>query len=207
MGPETPRPSVFPSAAVGRGRAPISPLRYLLNALEDLRARLVAALGETQISFRRTAVATFSRDLNVFRYETLRESQRWARHYLGPLDLWRSETELQLRRIEDQARFMEPVATNVYRPGSPLRPGQDADLFIGREDVRRELRREIQTARELPLLLIQGQRRVGKTSLLNFIPELLGPGFRVVFQDVQSGARVPRSRPGWQICGGEPANA
>lgn len=175
------------------------PSHAWLAALADLSAQLTAARQETQISFRRAAYQGFRQQLDTFRDQTLRESQEWARHYLAPLDLWRSEAAKGLRRIEDQARTLEPIAVNVYRPGAPLRPGPDAGLFLGREDVRRALSREVQTAAELPLLLIQGQRRVGKTSLLNFLPELLGPGFRVVFQDCQGG-RCPGSRPGSGTC-------
>ncbi|WP_295388650.1 hypothetical protein [uncultured Thiodictyon sp.] len=172
-----------------------SPSDTWLRSLADLRAQLETALHETQISFRRVAFADFAARLDAFRAQTLLESQDWARHYLAALDRWRSEAVKELTRIEDQARLVEPIAPNVYRPGSPLRPGQDADLFLGREDLRRELSREVLTARELPLLLIQGQRRVGKTSLLNFLPTLLGAGFRVVFQDMQ-GAAVT-SVPAW----------
>jgi len=161
-----------------------------LKALAALRESLTAAHHKTRISFRRDAYADFAKRLDDFRMQTLQESQRWARHYLPALDLWRAEAAKQLRAIEDEVRAAEPITANVYRPGSPLRAGSDADLFLGREDLRRALSREVRTARELPLLPIQGQRRVGKTSLLNFLPALLGPSFRVVRQDIQSGAVV-----------------
>lgn len=38
----------------------------------------------------------------------------------------------------------------------------------------------------MPLFLIHGQRRVGKTSLLKFLPHILGPRFKVVFLDLQN---------------------
>ena len=37
----------------------------------------------------------------------------------------------------------------------------------------------------MPLFLIHGQRRTGKTSLLNFLQPLLGSGFKIVYQDLQ----------------------
>ena len=77
------------------------------------------------------------------------------------------------------------MSPNVYRPDA-LRPETDRDVFVGREDLRERLTREILTARRMPMLLIQGQRRVGKTSLLNFLQELLGSRFLVVYQDLQS---------------------
>jgi len=58
-------------------------------------------------------------------------------------------------------------------------------VFFEREDLRQVPAREIMTAAEMPLFLILGQRRVGKASLLNFLPELLGSGFVVISQDLQ----------------------
>lgn len=89
----------------------------------------------------------------------------------------------------------EPITPNVYRPGEALRPETDQALFLGRDDLRDRLAREILTAPNLPLFLIQGQRRVGKTSLLNFLPPLLGARFKVVYQDLQD-ARIV-SVPAW----------
>jgi hypothetical protein len=101
------------------------------------------------------------------------------------IDLWREEAGKRLADIEREAQRMEPISTNVYRSGDALKPETDRAVFVGRDDLRERLAREILTARSMPMLLIQGQRRVGKTSLLNFLPELLGPRFVVVYQDLQ----------------------
>ncbi len=37
----------------------------------------------------------------------------------------------------------------------------------------------------MPMFLVQGQRRVGKTSLLKFLPEILGARFKVIYMDLQ----------------------
>ncbi|MCP4693995.1 MAG: ATP-binding protein, partial [Desulfobacterales bacterium] len=58
--------------------------------------------------------------------------------------------------------------------------------FIGRDDLKGELTLRILSSPVMPTFLLQGQRRVGKTSLLNFLPELLGPRFLVFVQDMQS---------------------
>jgi hypothetical protein len=166
-----------------------------LSALAELREQLTAARQQTQPSLHRDAQVAFILRLDAFRQQTLQESPRWARHYLPAIDAWRAEAAKELAGLEDQARLLEPITANVYRPGDPLRPGADAGLFLGREDLRAELARAVLTPRELPLLLVQGQRRVGKTSLLNFLPDLLGPGFRVVYQDLQAGAVA--SVPAW----------
>lgn len=166
-----------------------------LADLAALREQLTAAQHQTQPGLHRDAQVEFIRRLDAFRQRTLAEPPRWARHYLDAIDLWRAEAAKELTRLEDLARRLEPITANVYRPGDPLRPGPDAELFLGRQDLQEELTRVLLTPRELPLLLLQGQRRVGKTSLLNFLPDLLGPGFRVVYQDLQTGAVT--SVPAW----------
>ncbi|TVQ95170.1 MAG: ATP-binding protein [Chromatiaceae bacterium] len=166
-----------------------------LADLAALREQLTAARHRTQPGLHRDAQGEFIRRLDAFRQRTLAEPPRWARHYLDAIDLWRAEAAKELTRLEDQARRLEPITANVYRPGDSLRPGPDAELFLGRQDLQEELARVLLTPRELPLLLLQGQRRVGKTSLLNFLPDLLGPGFRVVHQDLQAGTVI--SVPTW----------
>jgi hypothetical protein len=159
-----------------------------MESLSALRQELASALMQNAISLKREAFGRFSQRLDAFRALTLLESPRWSRYYLEPLSLWRSETSKELQQIEQLAQSTEPIAANVFRPGTPLRPESDKDIFFGREDLRQELSREILTAREMPLFLLLGQRRVGKTSLLYFLPALLGSGFQVVFQDLQDPA-------------------
>lgn len=43
----------------------------------------------------------------------------------------------------------------------------------------------------MPLFLVQGQRRVGKTSLLKFLPGILGPRFKIVFLELQNLNSIP----------------
>ncbi len=171
------------------------PSKLWLNDIVSLRHALVSAGHESQISFQRDAYNDFAQRLDAFRERTLQESPRWARHYLPAIDVWRQEATKLLGVIEERAECQEPITPNVYSPGDPLRVERDADLFLGREDLHKELSRHVNTTRQLPLLLIQGQRRVGKTSLLNFLPKLLPPAFIVVQQDLQAGDI--RSVPSW----------
>ena len=76
---------------------------------------------------------------------------------------------------------------SIWRVKS-LRPDANDKVFLGRDDLKDELARRIYSAQQMPLFLIQGQRRVGKTSLLNFLEPLLGSGFKVVYQDLQNGS-------------------
>lgn len=164
----------------------LRPSEAWLAALVALAAELKSSELQSHIGLRKEAFERFARGLDAFREQTLREPSRWHRYYLGAIDLWRDEAQKKLAAIEREAQRLEPMSPNVYRPGDALRPETDRDVFVGREDLRERLGREVLTARSMPMLLVQGQRRVGKISLLNFLPELLGSRFLVVHQDLQS---------------------
>jgi hypothetical protein len=86
--------------------------------------------------------------------------------------------------IQDVQRE-EPITHNIYRFGDILNPDGDQNIFFGRNDLKQELQHQIITARTMPMFLCYGQRRVGKSSLLKFLPLLLGSRFQVIYQDCQ----------------------
>jgi hypothetical protein len=71
-----------------------------------------------------------------------------------------------------------PQVPLVFVAGAPLTPA-DESLFVGREDLVRILDQDLAVERPIPLVL-QGQRRMGKSTLLNFLPRMLGTGTCVV---------------------------
>lgn len=122
------------------------------------------------------------------------ESRLWNHYYFPFFDLWEKEAELKLEEIKTQLQIEEPITANIYREGEALQPEDAADqqLFLGRQHIKDELATKILTARTIPLFLVQGQRRVGKTSLLKFLPRILDPSvFKVVQQDLQDVGHDP----------------
>jgi hypothetical protein len=160
-----------------------------LNALEQLKNQLASARTQSGIALKTQEYRRFTEQLEKFRQQTLLESPRWNHYYLPTLDTWISAAAAELARLQEEMRRVEPISRNLYRPGEMLRPGTDRALFLGRLDLKEQLARQILTSPQMPLFLLHGQRRVGKSSLLNFLPELLGSGFKLVYQDCQD-ARV-----------------
>lgn len=76
-----------------------------------------------------------------------------------------------------------PQVPLVFVAGVPL-TSSDESLFVGRTDLVRLLNQDLAAERPVPLVLL-GQRRMGKSTLLNFLPRLLGTGTRVVRLDCQ----------------------
>ncbi len=66
-----------------------------------------------------------------------------------------------------QERPFLPIQPNPYLPGVPLQPG---DFFVGRGDLLRFVQDNLAQSSRSRLIVLQGVRRSGKTSLLNQLP-------------------------------------
>lgn len=78
---------------------------------------------------------------------------------------------------------------NPYEPGQSLRQG--SPVFFGREDIFAFIRETIAGSTAGRALVLTGQRRMGKTSLLKQLPARLGDEYVTVFLDAQSLAIDP----------------
>jgi hypothetical protein len=172
------------------------PTEDWLNQLTQLKQQLIAYRQQIQPSLKQQQFELFQQQLAKFYQQTLVQNRRWRDEYLQALTLWQQVAEEESQKLAVQAQQLEPITRNVYLSGEALRPNSNAQVFLGRDDLKNELTRRICSAAQMPLFLIQGQRRVGKTSLLYFLEPLLGSGFKVVYQDLQS-ARIGTTVQSW----------
>jgi hypothetical protein len=99
----------------------------------------------------------------------------------------------QCETFADSVQLLDATAEfrripNPYVVGTPLKAG--SALFFGREDVMEFLLDHLAAAHRNNLVLI-GQRRTGKSSLLKQLPLRLGDGFLPVYLDGQALALDP----------------
>ncbi len=106
--------------------------------------------------------------------------------YLDAIEINLKEIKAKIKNLQMDLYYNEAIQINIYEIGNPLSPNYQNQLFKGRKNVVDRLSNIIYTSSEMPLLLIQGQRRVGKTSLINYLEQLLGSGFKIVKLDMQS---------------------
>ncbi len=89
--------------------------------------------------------------------------------------------------VADESHFVKerarPQIPQVFMPGPPL-CRRDAALFKGRSELIRLIDHDLADDRHAPLL-ITGQCRMGKTSLLHMLPERLGSRMYVVILNFQ----------------------
>jgi hypothetical protein len=73
---------------------------------------------------------------------------------------------------------------NPYAPGAPLRPG--SPVFFGRDDLFQFIAENIGGLTRQNILVLIGQRRIGKTSFLQQLPACLGNEYLPVYVDGQA---------------------
>jgi HEAT repeat protein len=73
---------------------------------------------------------------------------------------------------------------NPYITGGPIKPNS-ANMFFGRDDVFNFILDNISCASQKNVLILQGERRTGKTSILYQISQVLDPEYISVFMDGQ----------------------
>jgi hypothetical protein len=72
---------------------------------------------------------------------------------------------------------------NPYNPGTVPKPGDS--LFVGRRDVVQQLESALNREDGIPPFLLNGERRIGKTSVLRQLSTMLGAQYLPVFYDLQ----------------------
>lgn len=154
--------------------------------LEAVKSALVAYRQHHNIHLKQQSCQQLINKLNAFKQQSLVENRSWRGYYLTAIEKWLTVANEELGQLELKAKTLEPITANVYLSGDALNPAQHEAIFFGRNDLKDQFARSVLTAAQMPMFLIQGQRRTGKTSLLNFLEPLLGAGFKVFKQDLQA---------------------
>jgi len=152
--------------------------------LETTRKSLSDFEQESNVQLRVRYFKSFKEELDKLYNLALYQPREWNEYFVKALDLWKKSAVDKLRDLEEEAVAEEPIAANIYRGGEKLKP-EDKELFLGRQDLRDAFKKRVVTAVQMPLFFVQGQRRVGKSSLIAFLPTFLDRGFTVISIDMQ----------------------
>jgi hypothetical protein len=103
---------------------------------------------------------------------------------------WTAIVSAELADARRQQRIEEPIPQVYVSDGRPIHPGrrpESAAPFKGRQTLFRQLEAALGGQEgERATLLLYGQRRTGKTSVLLFLPRRLGSRVVPAFLDLQS---------------------
>lgn len=101
---------------------------------------------------------------------------------------WRRLLEDEHKTIHQKVAIPTKRETlNPFVFGNPV-PETEHKIFTGRQDIVKQIEASVLGATRAPTLLLHGARRMGKTSILNQLPRLLGPNFAPTLVDCQNPA-------------------
>jgi uncharacterized protein len=95
---------------------------------------------------------------------------------------WRSVAQNELNKLE-QDRPKNNQINNPYVPGAVLQLG--TTLFVGRQDLAMQLELALALGRHRPTFFLNGERRIGKSSTLRQLPNLLSKRYLPIYYDLQ----------------------
>lgn len=149
----------------------------LLSTFARLSQDIERALNQTSVYQRRLLLGIARDQLAVFQRELFLATGRHAQRFAPAAGRWTSILSAELETIVHTAR-QEREIENPYICGIPI--GQNQPVFVGRADIFTRIDALLGEGPRPPLLLY-GQRRMGKTSLLlnlgHFLPQASVPCF------------------------------
>lgn len=163
-----------------------SPLPVFLGVSRDV----AVALGQSSGYRRRALLRDVEKDLDGLGRDLGRSSGRVDVRFRAIVDHWRQIVSKDLIAEEPDADRPDEIV-NPYVVGVALTDVDD--VFVGRDEVAADIARQL-LERNTPPLLIYGQRRMGKTSLLLNLGRLLPGALVPMFLQTQG---APTSAPNY----------
>jgi hypothetical protein len=160
------------------------PANALLRHFSHLSQDVEAALNQTTTYHQRLALGTIENRLNGLGRELTVSSEPYAERFYPVATHWRQTVADYLHQLVETVEQSREI-DNPYIVGVPLTEQQE--IFVGRTDIVARIEQLLLDRRRPPLLLY-GQRRMGKTSLLRNLGRLLPHTIVPLFVDGQKTA-------------------
>lgn len=156
----------------------------LLRSFSRVSRDVAAALQQESAYNQRLALHAVEERLDTLLRELTRSDEPYAERFRPIAAQWRHTVSEQCRALALEAELRQEI-DSPYIIGVPLT--EEQEIFIGRNDISGRIEQLLRDRRQPPLLLY-GQRRVGKTSLLNNLGRLLPSTIVPMFVDLQGPA-------------------
>jgi uncharacterized protein len=156
----------------------ITPFARLNDASRDA-SRYCGPLGWKA---RRSALVDMNVNLErVYPNSTLTDP-RINKRLNDVVNTWRATYRYELEKLEQAPEKIGQI-DNPYNPGQVLKPHDS--LFVGRRDLVQQLAEALDKGNRRPTFLLNGERRMGKSSTLKQLPNLLGAHYLPIVYDLQ----------------------
>ncbi|MEO1404003.1 MAG: AAA family ATPase [Cyanobacteria bacterium J06635_1] len=170
-----------------------NPTTPLLLSFRRLSEDVQAALNQSSLYNQRLMLSTVVDHLEGHLRELIRSRYPYAPRFRPILQSWRHIICQHQQLLVQKAELSQEIES-PYIVGIPLT--QQQDIFVGRQDISAQIERLLKEKRYSSLLLY-GQRRMGKTSLLNNLGRLLPNHIVPLFIDLQGPASKARNHQGF----------
>jgi hypothetical protein len=157
------------------------PASALLRHFSRLSQDVEAALNQATAYHQRLALSSIEDRLNSLLRELTASSEPYAARFYPIAGGWQQLVADHGRGLAEAVERSQEI-DNPYVVGVPLTEQQD--IFVGRTDIVARIEQLLLDRRRPPLLLY-GQRRMGKTSLLRNLGRLLPSTMAPLFVDGQ----------------------
>ncbi len=165
----------------------------ILRSFSRFSRDVEAALSQESVYNQRLALNAVEERLDNLLHELNRTQTSYALRFYPIAAQWRQILADHAREISEAVESRQEI-NNPYVIGIPLTEHQE--IFVGRSDVSERIERLLLDRRRPPLLLY-GQRRTGKTSLLNNLGKLLPSTLVPLFVDLQGPASLAKDYEGF----------
>ncbi len=182
--------SVYSHMAAGELAGPAS---ALLRSFSRISQDVDAAQRQESAYNQRLAFHAVEDRLDSLLRELTRSNERYAERFRPVAAQWRQLVSHHTQHLAAEVELRQEI-DSPYIIGVPLTEQQE--IFIGRAEISAQIEQLLLDRRRPPLLLY-GQRRVGKTSLLNNLGRLLPSTIIPLFVDLQGPASRSKNEAGF----------
>ncbi|MDY6991619.1 MAG: ATP-binding protein [Pseudomonadota bacterium] len=176
--------------AIGELSSSIGPL---LRSLSRISRDVEAALAQESSYNQRLALDAVEERLDGLLRELTRAPQPYSARFYPIAAQWRQILADHVQALGAAVESRQEIV-NPYIIGIPLTEHQE--IFVGRSDISEHIEKLLLDFR-CPPLLLYGQRRTGKTSLLNNLGKLLPWSIIPLFVDLQGPASLAKDYQGF----------
>lgn len=159
-----------------------NPISSLFNRFHHISQEIEISLARETLYLQRQALTQLITTLSNLLRDMTRIAHPEMLRFWKIAEGWRYILTEYLQQLTEQID-LEKEIDNPYVTGIHLTPN-DQQLFVGRQEACARIEQILRDRRNPPILLY-GQRRMGKTSLLNHLDRLLPTAYIPMFIDLQ----------------------
>ncbi len=153
-----------------------------LSRLSDASREMMRCMQPIGQQARLKSLDKVIKNLDKIRRNVAFTDQGLNRRLKRVIETWRATAWMKREHLEHEAQDIGNI-DNPYKPGQVLEP--DDPLFVGRRDLAVQLEYALSKGNRRPTLLLQGERRMGKTSTLCQLSYLLGTSYVPIVYNLQ----------------------